>query len=78
MEGINEKFNLIKTKANSSLLQRKEKIDSGCGNQIFRERERELILFRFSAVRTVGSQRSKKQSRSMRRGLRMDIDLVEF
>ena len=28
------------------------------------------LLFRFSAVRTVGSRQSKKQSRSTRRGLR--------
>ena len=44
----------------------------------FRERERELILSKFSAVRTVGSRRSKKQSRSTQRGLRVDTDLVEF
>ena len=36
------------------------------------------LLSRFSAVRTVGSQRSKEQSRSTRRGLRVDTDLVEF
>ena len=43
-----------------------------------RERERELLLSRFSAIRTVGSQQSKKQSRSTRRGIRVDTDLVEF
>ena len=48
------------------------------GFEIFRERERELIFSRFSAVRTVGSRQSKKQSRSTRRGLRVDTDLVEF
>ena len=31
-----------------------------------RERERELFLSRFLVVRTVGSRRSKKQSRSTR------------
>ena len=36
------------------------------------------LLSRFSAIRTVGSLRSKKQSRSMQRGLRVDTDLVEF
>ena len=44
----------------------------------FLERERELILSRFAAIRTVGSRRSKKQSRSTWRGLRMDTDLEEF
>ena len=42
------------------------------------ERERELLLSRFSTVRTVGSRRSKKQSRSTRRGLRVETDLAEF
>ena len=41
-------------------------------------REGELLLSRFPGVRTVGSRRSKKQSRSTRRGLRVDTDLVEF
>ena len=36
------------------------------------------LLSRFSTVRTVGSRRSKKQSRSTRRGLRVDTDLVEY
>ena len=45
---------------------------------IFLERERELLLSRFPVVRTVGSRRSKKQSRSTQRGLRVDTDLVEF
>ena len=36
------------------------------------------LLSRFSAVRTVGSRRSKKQSRSTRRGLLVYTDLVEF
>ena len=44
----------------------------------FREREREHLLFRFSVIRTVGSRRSKKQSYSTRRGLRVGTDLVEF
>ena len=35
-------------------------------------------MFIFAAVRTVGSRRSKKQSRSTRRGLCVDTDLVEF
>ena len=34
-------------------------------------REREFLLSRFSAVRIVGSRRSKKQSQSTRRGLRV-------
>ena len=42
------------------------------------ERERELLLSGFLTIRTVGSRRSKKQSRSMWRGLRVDTDLVEF
>ena len=37
-----------------------------------------FLLSRFAAVRTVGSRRSKKQSRSTRRGLRVDTNLVEF
>ena len=41
-------------------------------------RERELLLSRFSGVRTVGSRWRKKQSRSTRRGLCVDTDLVEF
>ena len=36
------------------------------------------LLSRFSAIRIVGSRRSKKQSRSTRRGLHVDTDLVEF
>ena len=36
------------------------------------------LLSRFPAIRTVGSQQSKKQSRSTRRELRVGIDLVEF
>ena len=40
--------------------------------------EREVLLSRFPAIRTVGSQWSKKQSRSTRRGLRVDTELVEF
>ena len=36
------------------------------------------LLSRFSAVWTVGSRRSKKQSRSTWRGLRMNTNLVEF
>ena len=42
------------------------------------EREREPLISRFLVVRTIGSRRSKKQSRSTRRGLRVDTDLVEF
>ena len=52
--------------------------DAVAGFGIFREREREHLLSRIPAIRTVGSQRNKKQSRSTRRGLRMDTDLVEF
>ena len=36
------------------------------------------LLSRFPDVRTVGSRRSKKQSRYTRRGLCTDTDLVEF
>ena len=36
------------------------------------------LISRFFAVRTIGSRRSNKQSRSTRRGLRVDTDLVEF
>ena len=36
------------------------------------------LLSRFAVVRTVGSQRSKKQSRSTRQGLCVNTDLVEF
>ena len=36
------------------------------------------LLSRFSAIRTVSSRRSKKQSQSTRRGLSVDTDLVEF
>ena len=42
------------------------------------EKERELLLSRFATVRIVGSRRSKKQSRSTRRVLRVDTDLEEF
>ena len=42
------------------------------------ERERECLISRFSAIRIIGSRRSKKQSRSTRRGLRVGTDLVEF
>ena len=41
-------------------------------------REREYLLSRFAVDQTVGSRRSKKQSRSTWRGLRVDTDLVEF
>ena len=41
-------------------------------------REKVCLLSRFSAIRTVGSRRSKKQSCSTRRGLRVGTDLVEF
>ena len=44
----------------------------------FRERERELLLSRFPAVQIVGSRRSKKKSRSTRRGLCVGTDFVEF
>ena len=36
------------------------------------------LLSRFSVIRTLGSRRSKKQSQSTRRGLRVDTNLVEF
>ena len=41
-------------------------------------REKVCLLSRFSAIRTVGSRQSKKQSCSTRRGLRVGTDLVEF
>ena len=40
--------------------------------------DKDEIIGKFSVVRTVGSGWSKKQSRSMRRGLRVGIDIVEF
>ena len=40
--------------------------------------EREHLLSRISADRTVGSRRSKKESCSTRRGLRVGTDLVEY
>ena len=36
------------------------------------------LLSRFAAVRTVGSRRCKKQSRSTRRGLHVGTNFVEF
>ena len=56
---------------------KKQKTDSELRFQ-FLERERECLLSRFMTVWTVDSRQSKKQSRSTRRGLRVDIDLVEF
>ena len=41
-------------------------------------REREHLLSRFVADRTVGFRRSKKQSCSTRRELRVGTDFVEF
>ena len=69
---------------NSCLLKKKKgNVQKGLGRcsslgLFLFEREKELLLSGFEAVRTVGSRRSKKQSRSMRRGLRVDTDLVEF
>ena len=36
------------------------------------------LISRFAAVRTISFRRSKKKSRSTRRGIRADTDLVEF
>ena len=44
----------------------------------FLEREREHLLSRIPADRTVDFRQSKKQSCSTRQGLRVDTDLVEF
>ena len=44
----------------------------------FSFREKELLLSRFPSVRTVGSCRSKKQSRFTLQGLRVDTSFVEF
>ena len=81
--GINGKFNNNKTRINSCLLhQFEDKTCSGWNKWavgwFFISRERELLLSRFSVVRTVGSRRSKKQSRSTQQGLHVDTDLVEF
>ena len=71
-------------KKNSFLLQieeenvQKGKNGSELGFSDFRERERVCLLSRFPDVQTVDPRRSKKQSRSTRRGLRVDTDLVEF
>ena len=45
---------------------------------IFLEREREHLLSRITVDRTVGFRRSKKESCSTWRGLRVDTNLVEF
>ena len=74
---IFEMFNENKTKKNSDLLLQKAG-KTVVGGWFEFERGRELILSRFPAIRIVGSGRSKKQSRSMRRGLRVDTDFVEF
>ena len=42
------------------------------------EKESVLLLSRFLIIRTVSFRRSKKQSCSTRRGLRVGNDLVEF
>ena len=55
---------------------KKQKTDSEV--QILSFRERRCLLSRIPSIRTVGSRRSKKQSRSTRRGLRVNTDLVEF
>ena len=63
---IFEMFNENKTKKNSDLLLQKAEKGPWVAGLSFRERERELLLSRFPAVRIVGSRRSKKQSRFMR------------
>ena len=80
INGIYGKFNEIRQKPNSVIFSKEAKIGSGrvVGCWIHFWREKELLLSRFAANRTVGSRRSKKQSRSTRRGLRVDTDLVEF
>ena len=60
ISGINGKVNENKTKLEIVVFSIFEtQIDSGLDFMVL-ERERELILSRFSAVRTVGSRRSKK------------------
>ena len=85
MMGIKGIVNDNKTKLVNSFLPQFEAQKRQCGggeavgwNLRFLEREREHLLSRFPADRIVGSQRSKKQGCSTRRGLRVDIDLVEF
>ena len=58
--------------------QNAERRCSELGDLIFREREREHLLSRILADRTVGFQRSKKESCSTRLGLCAGTDLVEF
>ena len=53
-----------------------KKTDSGLDFVIFLEREH--LLSRILANRTVGSRRSKKKSCSTRRRLRVGTNLVEF
>ena len=60
MDGIIGNVNENKTKCNSFLLIRKSKNRQKVGDPDFRERERECLLSRFPAVRTVGSLRAEK------------------
>ena len=71
------KLNEYKTKGNSFLLhfERQKRAVSWVSRF---ERDRVCLIYTFPVVRTVGSRHSKKQSRSMQRGLRVDTDLVEF
>ena len=44
----------------------------------FLEREREHLLYRVPANRTISSRQNKQESCFMRRGLRVGTNLVEF
>ena len=66
---------IIKTKESIVVIFSKRKEQKTCR----RGRCNEVhLLSRIPADRTVGFRRSKKQSRSTPRGLRVDTDLVEF
>ena len=55
-----------------------EKCDVEARFLIFLEREREHLLSRFPVNRTVGFLRSKKESRSTRRGQHVGTGFLEF
>ena len=67
---------LLPSKRDQNVQVRKKKGDSGLDFVIFVEREH--LLSRIPVNQTVGSRRSKKESCSTRRGLRVGTNLVEF
>ena len=87
MDGINRIVNEEKDKTSNSgiLLQKERRKRAGgkwrcrkLGFVIFRERERECLLSKIPGDRTVGFLLSKKESCSMRRGLRVGTGFKEF